>query len=299
MSVVSDIVDLDDQVAGQDAGAECGRVLDRGHDAHHAVLDAHVDAESAELALGVDLKLLELVGVEEIGMRVEPVHHPDDRPLDELFVGYRLDVVALDPAEDRGQELEIVVRNGCLVLVLRDRRKIQRQQNAENGTQPDQSRLFPATHHCNLPFPATAQDAGAARQRPPGESEGTAPESRHSPVSDAQSGAKFPGGCGGRMHAHGHGAKRTAVSHAVPQSVERQEQVSEASEVSEKLARRRRRPSDRSVAEHSTGEPTTNRLEIRMKKIPISASHYSSRKGRGAIRSREHYEIACTIRHAG
>ena len=76
-----------------------------------AVFDADLDAQAAELALRRDLQVLEGVGVEEIGMRVEPVHHPVDRLLDELVVRDRLDVVALDPAENGGQQLQILVRD--------------------------------------------------------------------------------------------------------------------------------------------------------------------------------------------
>ena len=73
-----------------------------------AVFDADFDAEAAELALRVDLQLLERLGVEEVGVRVEPVHHAVDRFLDELVVGDRLDVVALDLAEDRREELQVL-----------------------------------------------------------------------------------------------------------------------------------------------------------------------------------------------
>ena len=52
-----------------------------------AVLDADLDAEAAELALRVDLQLLERVGVEEVGVRIEPVDHAVDGFLDQLVVG--------------------------------------------------------------------------------------------------------------------------------------------------------------------------------------------------------------------
>ena len=89
-------------------------------DADDAVLDADFDAEAAELALRRDLQLLERLGVEEIGVRVEPAHHPVDRFLDELVVGNRLDVVALDLAEDGRQQLQVLVRDRRLRLALRD-----------------------------------------------------------------------------------------------------------------------------------------------------------------------------------
>ena len=144
------------------------------------------------LPCGVDLQFLELFGVEEIGMRVEPMHHPDDRFLDELVVGDGFDVVALDLAEDRGQELEVFVRNRCFVFVLRNRREIEREQNAQKGAQPDQSRLFPAIHHCKHPLAATLQNSSAFRLCSAGELQSKAPNPGLSLVSDAQLAAEFP-----------------------------------------------------------------------------------------------------------
>ncbi len=142
------------------------------NDADDAVLDADLDAEAAELALRGDLQVLEGVGVEEIGMRVEPVHHPVDRFLDELVVGDGLDVIALDPAEDRGEQLEVLVRDRQLGLALRDRREVERQQDAQHGAQADQSRLLPVVHR-RFPLPdrskytpaASAQSRADSRRR--------------------------------------------------------------------------------------------------------------------------------------
>ena len=65
------VVELDDQVAGLDAGAERGRVLDRRDDLDEAVFHADLDAEAAEPALRADLQLLEGFLVEVGRMRVE------------------------------------------------------------------------------------------------------------------------------------------------------------------------------------------------------------------------------------
>ena len=148
MPRVDDVVDLDDQVAGLDAGAERGRVLDRRDHAHDAVLDADLDAEAAELALRADLQLLERVGVQEVGVRVEPADHAVDGLADQLVVGDGLDVVALDLAEDRGQELQVLVRDRQLRFALGDRREIQAQQHAEHRTEADEPRLFQTVAHC-------------------------------------------------------------------------------------------------------------------------------------------------------
>ncbi len=95
------VVDLDDQVTGLDAGAKRGRVLDRRNDLDDAVFDADLDAQAAELALGRDLQFLVRIGVEKVRVRVQPVDHAVDGFLDELVIGHRLDVVALDAPEYR------------------------------------------------------------------------------------------------------------------------------------------------------------------------------------------------------
>ena len=152
------VVDLDDEVAGLDAGAEGRRVLDRRDDADEAVLDADLDAQAAEVALGGDLQLLERVGVEEVGVRVEPAHHPVDRFLDQLLVGDRLDVVALDLAEDGRQELQVLVGNRQLGFALRDRREIEGKQHPQHRAEADQPRLLPAvTHVVSRPLATPAE----------------------------------------------------------------------------------------------------------------------------------------------
>jgi hypothetical protein len=111
-----------------------------------AVLDPDFYSESAELALRGNLEVLEAIGIQEVGMRVEPVDHPVDRFLDELLVGNRLDVIALDPAEHGGQELQVFIRDRQLRLALGDHREVERQENTEDGAQADQACLFPVVH---------------------------------------------------------------------------------------------------------------------------------------------------------
>ena len=83
-------------------------------------------------------------------MRVEPVHHSVDGFLDELVVGDGLDVIRLDLAEDRGQELQVLVRNRHPGVALRDRREVERKQDAQHRAQPDQSCLLPVSHRSIL-----------------------------------------------------------------------------------------------------------------------------------------------------
>ena len=112
--------------------------------AHDAVLDANFKAQAAELALRGHLQFLERLGIQEIGMRIEPADHAVDGFLDEFFIGNRFDVVALDLAEDGRQELQILVGDRRLGFALRDGREIERYQYAQDSAQPDQSRFFPA-----------------------------------------------------------------------------------------------------------------------------------------------------------
>ena len=141
------VVDLDDEVARLDARAERRRVLDRGNDLDDAVFDADFDAEAAELALGRDLQFLERIGVEKVGMRVEAVHHAVDGFADQLVVRHRLDVVALDPSEHGGEELQVFVGDRQAGVTLRQGREIEAQQQPENRTQADPSRFLPTVVH--------------------------------------------------------------------------------------------------------------------------------------------------------
>ena len=63
-------------------------------DLDEAVFHADFDAQAAELALGADLQVLEGVGVEIGGVRIEVGEHAGDGIGDELLVVDRLDVVA-------------------------------------------------------------------------------------------------------------------------------------------------------------------------------------------------------------
>src|SRR5215468_3838093 len=79
-------------------------------------------------------------------MRVEPVHHPVDRLADELVVGNRLDIIALDTAKDRRKQLQLVVGDGELSFTLRQSREIEAEQQPEHRAQTNQTCLFPTIH---------------------------------------------------------------------------------------------------------------------------------------------------------
>ncbi len=71
-----------------------GRAVDRRDDLHAAVLLRDLDAEAAELALGLDPHVVEVVGRQVARMRVELGQHAVDRRLDQLLVVDLLDVVS-------------------------------------------------------------------------------------------------------------------------------------------------------------------------------------------------------------
>ena len=80
-------VDLDDRVAGQDAGLVGGRADHRADDRQLAAVLAVVadlDADAAELALARLLELLEFLRIDVLRVRIEPFEAAVDHVLDEL-----------------------------------------------------------------------------------------------------------------------------------------------------------------------------------------------------------------------
>ena len=122
MPFTDDVVELDDEVAGLDARAVGGRVLDGADHLDEAVFHADFDAEPAELALGADLQLLERFGVEVGRVRIQAGQHAVDGFGDQLLVVDRLDVVALDAAEDLGEGTQFLDRQRPGSVPLRDGR---------------------------------------------------------------------------------------------------------------------------------------------------------------------------------
>ena len=81
------VVDLDDDVAGQDPRLVRGRA-DHGADDHRqtaAWIDAKLNAHAAEVAFGLRIELLELVGVHVFRIRIEPIEPAVDHVFDELL----------------------------------------------------------------------------------------------------------------------------------------------------------------------------------------------------------------------
>ena len=131
MPLTDVFVELDDQVAGLDAGARRRRIVDRRDDLDEPVFHADFDAEAAEFALRADLQLAECILVEIGRMRIEPREHAGDGFGDELLVVDRLDVVALDAAEHFGERAQLFDRQRSEHVALRDRREIERNHHAQ------------------------------------------------------------------------------------------------------------------------------------------------------------------------
>jgi hypothetical protein len=90
---------------------------------------------------------IERIGIEEIGMRVEAVHHAVDGLVDQLVVRHRLDVVALDAPEHGRKQLQVFVGNRQARVAVRHRREIEAQQQPEDRAQADPSCFLPAFAH--------------------------------------------------------------------------------------------------------------------------------------------------------
>ena len=101
-------VNLDDAVAGQDAGLEAGAVFHGGDDGDEIVLHGNHDAEAAERALGVVLQLLVFLRLHELAVRVQRVEHAFEGGIDQFLVSQLLAVhiVLADLLHHVGKELE-------------------------------------------------------------------------------------------------------------------------------------------------------------------------------------------------
>ena len=111
-----------DEVAGLDAGPVGRRALDRRHDLDEAVLLGDLDAEPAELALGLHPHVVEVPGGQVARMRIQMRQHPVDRALDQLLVLDLLDIGGADALEDVAEEVELLVNRLLLVGLLRQDR---------------------------------------------------------------------------------------------------------------------------------------------------------------------------------
>ena len=111
------VVELDDEIARLEARFRRRRVVDRRDDLDQAVIHGDLDAESAELAAGLNLHVAEAFGVHVARVRVERGQHAVDRGLDQLVILDRLDVVLLDLREHVAEEAERAIGVGAGVRV--------------------------------------------------------------------------------------------------------------------------------------------------------------------------------------
>src|SRR5262245_8176664 len=109
------VVEMRDDIVGQDAGLGRRGFVDRGHDLDQAVLHCDLNAEAAELAAGLHLHVAEALGIHVARMRIEPGQHAVDRRLDELAVVGLLHIVGAHPLEHIAEQAE-------LPIPVRDRR---------------------------------------------------------------------------------------------------------------------------------------------------------------------------------
>ena len=126
------VVQPDDQIAGANAGPLGGGVVNRRDHLEKAVFLPDLDAQAAEFAGGADLQILERLGVQIGGMRIEIAQHAANGVFQQILVLDRLDVILLDGVEYAGERAQLVQRQ----LVLRRRfllgpdRMHRRQRNA-------------------------------------------------------------------------------------------------------------------------------------------------------------------------
>jgi hypothetical protein len=102
-------------VTGLEAGAVGRRVVDRRDHLDEAALHGDLDAEAAELALGLDPHVAVALLVQEARMRIERAQHALNRRFDEFLVGLFLYVVRSHAFEDAAEQLQLPIGLGALL----------------------------------------------------------------------------------------------------------------------------------------------------------------------------------------
>src|SRR5690606_8717791 len=131
------VVDLDDEVARQDACARGGGVFEGRDDFDETVFGADLDAQAAEFALGAGLHVAERVGIQVGGVRVQVGHHAGNGIVDQGLVVDRLDIVVLDGGKHIAELPELIQRQGAATL--RERSDAQAEQYASHRADGDQT----------------------------------------------------------------------------------------------------------------------------------------------------------------
>ena len=106
-------VDLRNIVAGAHAGLGRRGVVDRRDHLDQLVLHGDLDAEAAELALGLDAHVLGRFGIEVGGMRIERGQHAVDGVLDQRLLVGRRHILAAHALEYVAEDRQLLVGLGA------------------------------------------------------------------------------------------------------------------------------------------------------------------------------------------
>ena len=133
------IVDLDDQVAGKHASKLGRRSFDGPQYLHRRIFGHDFDADTRIGPHGAEANFLELVVVEERGMRIERRHHSSDRLFHQLAVIDRIDVLTLDAFIDLGEQTGFFPGQSDVQAAILGRRGLRRAPGAHR--QPRRQRV--------------------------------------------------------------------------------------------------------------------------------------------------------------
>ena len=113
-------IECSDDVAGLDPGLKRRRVIDRRDDLDQALILGHFQTEAAELALGLDLHVLERFGVHVGAVRVQSGQHAIDGVFQDFLVADRIDVFRANPLEHVAENFKELGRLRVGLILLRD-----------------------------------------------------------------------------------------------------------------------------------------------------------------------------------
>jgi hypothetical protein len=130
-------LDLEDEVAGHDAGAIGGGAFEGRDDGEDALAHADLDADAAEATADVALEVGEFVFGDVVGERIEAGEHAVDGILEELLGVDVADVLFLDEAEDLDEPLGLLEGLGVLGFLFGGGLEGPEQQTAHDGDEDD------------------------------------------------------------------------------------------------------------------------------------------------------------------
>ena len=134
-----------DHVAGLDARLVGRGAVDGRDDLDETVLLRHLDADAAELALGLDLHRGKVLGVHIAGMRVQRGQHAANRRLDQLLAVGGFDILRADAFKHVAEQIQLFIDRFVLGRLLRDQGagNLRRQHSAcDNAAKCGQNHLL-------------------------------------------------------------------------------------------------------------------------------------------------------------